>query len=371
MAQALHMSRVDDAERIARLLSPDPLMGSISGLFLAAPRRTGKTTFLRSDLIPLLEERGFVVAYADLWEDKTRDPADVIVSAIRDAMQRNEGVVARLRRRNPVDALGVLGVSVGLKDGGRWEGTLSQAAQLLVEATGSDLVLIVDEAQQALETQAGMDAMLALKAARDAVNLGTDRRLYLVMTGSHRDKLATLVSNQQAPFFGAMLRDFPPLGHGYATLVTAHVNASLAEKAQLAVEDVATAFTRLDHRPELLLSCLREMLLAPEGAGPDSLRRLTGQMRDRMVGDLRAEIEDLSEIQRRLLSAMARGGDDFQPFAEATRTRLMSDAGRVPSVTMVQKALDALRSKGFVWRQGHGRYVLNGTDVAAALAELG
>ena len=43
-----------------------------SGLFLAAPRRTGKSTFLRLDLVPELERRGLATLYADLWSDRQR-----------------------------------------------------------------------------------------------------------------------------------------------------------------------------------------------------------------------------------------------------------------------------------------------------------
>lgn len=45
-----------------------------NGLFLAAPRRTGKTTFLRGDLLPALERAGIVPVYVDLWADLARDP---------------------------------------------------------------------------------------------------------------------------------------------------------------------------------------------------------------------------------------------------------------------------------------------------------
>ena len=43
-----------------------------NGLFLAAPRRTGKSTFLQGDLRPALEHAGIVVVYVDLWDDTAR-----------------------------------------------------------------------------------------------------------------------------------------------------------------------------------------------------------------------------------------------------------------------------------------------------------
>ena len=62
-----------------------------SGLFLAAPRRTGKTTFIKEDLVPSLREAGAVVIYADLWEDQSINPAIVITNAIRQAIVDNNG----------------------------------------------------------------------------------------------------------------------------------------------------------------------------------------------------------------------------------------------------------------------------------------
>lgn len=47
--------------------------------------------------------------------------------------------------------------------------TLTQALQIL-QTLKEDVVLIIDEAQQVLTTHNGMNAMFALKAARDGLN---------------------------------------------------------------------------------------------------------------------------------------------------------------------------------------------------------
>ena len=48
----------------SQLLHPGVLdEGLRSGLFLSGLRRTGKTTFLRNDLIPALEQEGALVIY--------------------------------------------------------------------------------------------------------------------------------------------------------------------------------------------------------------------------------------------------------------------------------------------------------------------
>lgn len=82
---------------LAKRLAGQILVASVgraagSGIFLAAPRRTGKSTFVREDLRPVLEADGALVVYADLWAD----PGLVISNAIRASLAGHEGVVMRL-----------------------------------------------------------------------------------------------------------------------------------------------------------------------------------------------------------------------------------------------------------------------------------
>ncbi|MCK6391799.1 MAG: ATP-binding protein, partial [Azonexus sp.] len=85
-----------------------------SGVFLAAPRRTGKSTFVREDLRPALEVAGALVVYADLWANPSADPGNVIVSAIRASLASNDGVVLRLAKRAGMDKVNVGNVSFDL-----------------------------------------------------------------------------------------------------------------------------------------------------------------------------------------------------------------------------------------------------------------
>ena len=59
-----------------------------SGLFLAAPRRTGKSTFMREDLMPALAARDVLATYVDLWTDRQRDPASLISDAVKATTSR-------------------------------------------------------------------------------------------------------------------------------------------------------------------------------------------------------------------------------------------------------------------------------------------
>ena len=70
-----HFPRRALAAELARALQGNQIFTDAhNGLFLAAPRRTGKSTFLKEDLKPELERLGMVVVYVDLWADQRRDP---------------------------------------------------------------------------------------------------------------------------------------------------------------------------------------------------------------------------------------------------------------------------------------------------------
>ena len=88
------------AQEMVNALQGLSLLGDAhNGLFLAAPRRTGKSTFLQGDLKPALQAAGVVVVYVDLWADARRDPGVLIADAIARALEPQLGVVARTARR--------------------------------------------------------------------------------------------------------------------------------------------------------------------------------------------------------------------------------------------------------------------------------
>ena len=62
---------------------------------LFAPRRKGKTQFILQDLKPMAEERGFLVAYADLWSMQ-ESPEGAICAALAEALNEAD-LAARLK----------------------------------------------------------------------------------------------------------------------------------------------------------------------------------------------------------------------------------------------------------------------------------
>ena len=198
--------RPEVASAMARqLLTPGILdEGLKSGLFLSGLRRTGKTTFIRVDFTPALEALGAIVIYIDLWSDTLTSPADLVRKAITqklEELQKPESkILEQLRRVNSLD-LGVGPLKFGFKlhDMGKVGGvTLAEAFTNLVDQTKTNLVLILDEVQQAMASNEGNNLLLSLKAARDAINPRPDipGRFFFVGTGSHRAQLSELAGRR-------------------------------------------------------------------------------------------------------------------------------------------------------------------------------
>lgn len=348
-----------------------------SGLFLTAPRRTGKSTFLREDLIPACVAAGWEPVYVDLWSDLSADPGRLIESAIVGVMREYEGSVKRTLQDAGVQKLTVFKMEWNLEQATRLPdgATLTDALNLLYQACGRMVVLIVDEAQQALETTTGMNAMFALKAARDYLNQGLSTPgLRLVFTGSSRDKLAHLVLNRQQPFFGAQITPFPLLGRDFIAAYTDNINQKLATGNRFDADDMMQAFELVGRRPEQLAAIVQRVALEM-GEAPqlgELLKANAVEMQASAWGEYEAAFDPLTPIQKAVLMAMARAAQDhtsFSPYRSDTLAQvglLAEEYGQPeanPTKQTVQAAIEALRDKGLLWRSGRGVYAFEDTSM--------
>lgn len=344
-----------------------------SGLFLAAPRRTGKSTFLREDLVPQCLKQDWVPVYVDLWADREKDPADLISAAIAAALVPYEKGIRKLAKSAGLEKLNFLRTlswdfTKPQLPGGA---TLTQALELLHSAAQKMIVLIIDEAQHALTSEAGVNAMFALKAARDELNQGVERGiggLRLVLTGSNRDKLAHLVLNKNQPFYGSSITPFPLLGKDFTRAYTAHLNSHLAHTNQFAAVDIDAAFDLVGRRPEMLRTIISDVALElgeAENLG-ELLRNSAESLRAGVWEEFESAYNTLTPPQRGVLEVMADRAHDnqpFAPFADVTvlavgkaLERLGSDV--VPGTQTIQAAIDSLREKELVWKSSRGAYAL-------------
>ena len=346
------------------------LVDSSSGLFLAAPRRTGKSTFLREDLVPEAGRRNWLPIYIDLWADRARDPALLLAEAIRNAIAGQQGVITRVAKSAGLDKLSIMGaVTFDLAKVGQVGGvTLTDALGHLAAKAGRPVLLIVDEAQHALTSEDGVNAMFALKAARDSLNQGTvGPRLFLVFTGSHRDKLAHLVLKKDQPFFGSQVTSFPLLKQDFTDAYTDWVNARLAATNQFDKQDMYEAFQWVGHRPELLKAIISEIALdLGEASNLGQLLKQGAEViRNRLWASLESELAGLTELQQAVLEVIIKRGKDFSPFTEDSLNAYRAILGQETlAAHTVQTALDALRDKNLIWRSARGAYALEDETLA-------
>lgn len=369
------------AKALGQDLAGESLVDYSSGMFLAAPRRTGKSTFLNNDFIPECVQRGWLPVYVDLWSDRDAAPAELISGVIGAALGSFEGALAKAAKKAGIDKINLLRtLSWDFTRPQLPEGTtLAQALAVLHQVSGQMVVLIIDEAQHALNSEDGLNAMFALKAARDHLNRG-DRPdgLRLVFTGSSRDKLANLVLKSKQPFFGASITPFPLLGREYVEFITDLWNRRLAVSNQFKVEDLVYAFELVGRRPEMLNKLLAEVSVGLGEAGNLGELLRTGALNHQagVWSDYESAWNDLSALQQAVLEVMAErtlGRQPFSPFTEQTlrdvnRKLQQAQAEIKASTTSVQKALDALRDKELVWKANRGEYALEDASMAEWLA---
>ncbi len=355
------------AELASRLLRPGVLdEGLRSGLFLAGMRRTGKTTFLRTDLVPELEAQGAVVIYVDLWSDTRTSPAALVQAAVRqtlaDLATPSSPLLARLRRVKGLD-LGGMGFRFAfqLEQLGEAGGaTLAEAFRQVVDQSRGDVVLIVDEVQQAITSEEGHQMLLALKAARDAINPrpGTPGHFLLLGTGSHRALVSELTARRNQAFAGATSLPYPLLDQEYVR----HVLARLRREGMEPLPSEAAAwdaFQALGHRPEEFLRALGQLRASgSSGLGPDQLLPVIAATLRGAAADLELlKVEQLGGLATAIFDRVAASDGPARGLFSAEAAALFGEAiGRPVRVEEIQPVVNELLGANVLMRLGHGLY---------------
>jgi len=375
-------------ELAARMLGRDPLFNyGRSGLFLAGPRRTGKSTFLEHDLVPQIIQLGALPIYVDLWAKPGADPAELIAEAVRDALRKVDAPsskIARAPRRVgklnvKTKVATVLEAEFGIEIDtvGEKEGTsLAKAFKALNEQTRKPIVLIIDEVQHTQTSVAGSEMLFALKSARDALNVKTPAapQLIILATGSIRSKISTLVLKKGEAFYGAAVADFPPLDGSFVEFVLRTKLTHLRPEALPGVAAALKAFNLVGHRPEDFDLILQQAVISGKPLEEVLIERAILR-RTEMLNELKRQLAALTPLQRAILRRMVEEEGDFAPFTGASLAFYGECCGRAgprkqPTNGDVQRALDSLERKHrLIWRSARGAYALDDHMIGELLHE--
>lgn len=353
------------ADQMAQqLLQPSPLhMNVRSGVFLSGIRRVGKTTFLRQDLVPALEAKGALVIYVDLWVDRSKSPAMLVLDAVRTTLQQLQTPGSSLLQRFKGFNLGAAGLSLGfqLDTLGTASGTtLAQAFAELVAKAQVNVVLIVDEVQQALGTEDGSGLLHALKAARDAVNSkpGTPGYFLFLGTGSHKSLITDMATRRSQPFTGALTTAYQVLGQDFVQWQLDRI-ASTPDVVLPSLDVAWAGFQAMGHRPEELLKALVQLQSAQapaDQAFPIICSTLASVAAD---VELRA-IEEFGELGQAIFARIAEGSEEGVSglFGEEALAAYAERTGGPVQPPQVQNLADKMISANLIARPGHGIYTV-------------
>jgi hypothetical protein len=367
MTEDRFFHRPDYARALAKqLMDPGPLdQGLRSGVFLSGIRRIGKTTFIRQDFVPALLDHGALVLYVDLWTDRSRAPMALMHDAVRAAAselaQPTSALLQKLRRVKGVN-FGAAGISLGVQldslgtPGGI---TLAEVFVELVRKAQGNVVLVIDEVQQAMASQDGQDMLFALKAARDSVNTATDLpgRLLIVGTGSHKSLVTDMATRRSQAFAGAHTASFEPLGRDYVEWFLNRVVA-----AGLDVPSVQAAFAGfrdMGSRPEELTKAVRQFqdeVAAGRAADADTAFATICATLATAAAELDIQsIEDAGELAVLAFSRIA-AGQGRGLYAAETLASFGESLQREISANDMTPAIDKLVAGNLIVRKGHGSF---------------
>jgi hypothetical protein len=288
-----------------------------------------------------------------------------MVSAVRSALSQFDGVMTRLARRTGLSSVSAGGMTLSVDKVGLGSAvSMTDALAELSDELKHPIVLIIDEAQHAIATETGYDALFALKAARDEINSSNHFGLRIVATGSNRDKLAMLRNSKDQAFFGAPLIAFPPLGRDFIEWFCSGVSSI----GTLNVDSTWALFQAAAFRPEVLGAAVDELrfdlALDPDDLPGRFAAAVASQIQEAEAQTLQL-LNSLTPLQSVVLRVLAARGDKFAPFESQTvdsyatlLQTLYPNEKIVPDVSNVQQALVALQEKLLVWKERRGVYAL-------------
>ncbi len=367
--------RTELANQLADALEgKNPFGDAPNGLFLAAPRRTGKSTFLQADLMPALERRGVTVIYIDLWSNFRRDPGELLAEALGKAIVPHLGLISKLATKSRLSKITVRGLEFDVGKIGRPDGiSIPHTLQTLQAEVAAPIALLLDEAQHALSSEAGEAAMMALKSARDQMNRPGEVRLMLVLSGSDRDKLLRLVNTGAAPFFGSQITRMPTLGSDFIEHIAGLIEQQRPTLIPIDRPALLEAFQAFAARPQFFLDALGHVLSpfesGPRRPEPEVLIRAREHERDEH-SQMESDYLGLRPIEQAVLWRMLEQGSRFRPYDRESNQFYAKVIGRRMTKASVQGALESLRGRTppIVWKSARAEYAVEDAAMHAWFA---
>ena len=347
------MKTFDDVQ-VSRPALASAYLALLSGqpgrpLALFAPRRIGKTWFLKNDLTPAASSSGLLTVYADLWLHRGT-PLEAINYALEEALDDAlipAGAVGKIAQ-TPVKA--IAGLQFGDPPKRR---ALPEPAALrfdalitrLAKASGRRILLMHDEIQALAESSSGNAVVATLRA----VLSHRQQEVCAVFTGSSQAALSQMMSSIGAPMYQfAQLLDFPYLDDGYLRLLAKHFQTVHPTKT-LDLAALRNAFTAIGYKPALIKDIVKAMSAEGDVDVAAALKRFT--LDDRQIAGWQASFEAQSQMEQALLIMLAH---DLPPMAQRSLAQMTRASGEIVTISKVRAALERLKKAGVLVKHTTG-----------------
>lgn len=328
------------------------LLISGTNVTLFAPRRHGKTQFVRNELLPSVHESGWFAARVDMWRNRA-NPVLGLVEGLEAVAQASQPKRSLLSTPLDLKSIRTTFKTPGVDIEGQWVPAASAVfapeasmanrmanALNVIAGRGKHALLALDEFQ-ALAIPGAEDFVASLRTVMQDL----EGSLSVVFTGSSREGLNRLFQRAKAPLFrSAEPVALPNLGDDFVDSRADY----LAEIANLTVDRdrLKLLYPRLCNTPLFLNEIIRGMLVTGDTDVPRAFQRWLESKRENEYADL---IFELSDLEFAVVVRLATSGDDSVYTAEARQAMAeFMQTARLPAPSKVQTAIRRLTGAGIV-----------------------
>ncbi|TCV96439.1 AAA+ ATPase superfamily predicted ATPase [Luteibacter rhizovicinus] len=287
--------------------------GFKQGVTLFAPRRQGKTSFVKHELVPAARELGWQTIYVDLWK-RRGEPELALVEALEATVeQRQSGLRRKLKlkqvkakAKGPGGEVESTMEPISHSPEGVLENRLDAALTALV---GNRRTLLILDEVQALAGAKRDDFVAALRTVIQKLQ----GHLVVFYTGSSRDGLNSMFRLQKAPLFAsAMPVHLPDLGDDF--IEDRLVFLAERSQAQVNKEALERVFDDLGKTPEFLNEVILHLIIANDGNIDRAMEAWQEAHREAGAGSV---LSDLRPIELAVMELLAQRDHPTVYSAEA------------------------------------------------------
>lgn len=338
-----HFQRPALAKGYLRLLTQ-----STSGrVALFGPRRTGKTSLICQEIMPLATRTGFLPVYCDCWQDRA-DPLGSINFALSSALESFEVPPTRVGRRLQTEVKKIGAATFSIEFGSEPKGQppdspffkVDWLLRSLIARAKRPVLLVIDEVQGIAEHKEGERIAGALRTALTR----HEKAVRALFTGSSETQLTKLFAQARASLYQfAASYSYELLDADFVSYVagrfTQATRRSFDESRALEILGL------LGHQPEAFLSVAQTPLARADQSLDDGLKRLLAPS----VATPWAQLwQQLTRLQQAVLVVAGMG---LQLGSEAGRQNIAKFLNRkAVGHSSVQRAISALHKQGVIER---------------------